>query len=89
MIYIHLYNLKLDCPSKHDDNRMHILDLKVWVEKIEERSKIMHEHYTKDFSSKMVISEKSALPMSTKSTVLTQVALHVLLNFSRDLPWGE
>ena len=50
---------------------MPILDLKVLVEKIEERSKIMHEHYTKDFSS-MVISAKSALPMNTKRTVLTQ-----------------
>ena len=79
--------LEVDCPSKHDDNRMPILDLKVWVEKIEERSKIMHEHYTKDVSSKMVINAKSALPMSTKRTVLTQEALRVLLNCSRDLPW--
>ena len=26
--------LEVDCPSKHDDNRMPLLDLKVWVEKI-------------------------------------------------------
>ena len=55
--------LEVDCPSKHYDNCMPIPDLKVLVEKIEERSKIMHEHYTKDVSSKMVINAKSALPM--------------------------
>ena len=79
--------IEVDCPSKHADNRMPILDLKVWVDKTEERSKIMHEHYSKDVSSKMVISAKSALSMNTKRTVLTQEALRVLLNCSRDLPW--
>ena len=29
---IHLsVQLEVDCPSKHDDNRMPILDLNVWV----------------------------------------------------------
>ena len=75
---IHDIQLEVDCPSKHDDTRMPILDLKVWVEKIEERRKIMHKHYTKYVSCKMVISAKSALPISTKRTVLTQEALRVL-----------
>ena len=66
---------------------MPILDLKVWVEKIEEMSKIEHGHYTKDVSFKIVISAKSALPMSTKCTILRQEAFRVLLNCSRDLPW--
>ena len=79
--------LEIDYPTKHADSRMPILDLKVWVEKTGKGSKIIHEHYAKDVSSKMVINANSALPMNVKRTVLTQEALRVLLNCSRDLPW--
>ena len=79
--------VEVDCPSKHDDNRMPLLDLKVWVENKNGRSVIMHEHYAKNVSSKMVINANSALPMNTKRTVLAQEGLRILLNCSRDLPW--
>ena len=79
--------VEIDCPSKHSDKRMPLLDIKVWVEKNGDRRKIMHEHYAKDVSSKMVINAKSALPMNTKRTVLVQEGLRILLNCSRDLPW--
>ena len=51
---------EIDCPSKHKDKRMPLLDLKTWVEKDGNRSKIIHEHYAKDVSSKMVINAKLA-----------------------------
>ena len=79
--------VEIDCPSKHSDKSMPLLDIKVWVEKNGDRRKIMHEHYAKDVSSKMVINAKSALPMNTKRTVLVQEGLRILLNCSRDLPW--
>ena len=66
---------------------MPLLDLKTWVEKDGNRSQIMHEHYAKDVSSKMVINAKSALPMSSKHTFLVQEGLCILLNCSRDLQW--
>ena len=78
--------LEYDCPSMHDDGKMPILDLKVWVN---ETNVIKHEFYAKDVSSKSVIHRNSALPDTVKRTVLSQEALRRLLNCSRDLPWNE
>ena len=79
--------VKADCPSNHDDNRMPHLELKVWIDNKNGRSMIMHEHYAKNVSSKMIINTNSAFPMKTKRTVLAQEGLRILLNCSRDLPW--
>ena len=78
--------LEYDCPSKYDDNKMPILDLKVWVN---EENVIMHEFYAKDVSSKAVVHCKSALPENVKRTVLSQEGLRRLLNCSRQIPWDE
>ena len=74
--------LEVDFPSNHEDGKMPILDLKVWIEKHEAHAMIMHEFYSKEVSSKNVINAKSAIPWSTKRTVLTQEILRVLLNCS-------
>ena len=79
--------LEVDYPSKHEDEKMPILDLKCWVEKRGEVSEIVHEHYMKDVSSKLLTHAESAMPWATKRTILTQDALRILLNCSRDLPW--
>ena len=76
--------LEYDCASLHDDKKMPILDLKVWVN---ETNHIMHEFYAKDVSSKSVTHHDSALPDDVKMTVLTQEGLRRLLNCSRTLPW--
>ena len=47
----------------------------------------MLKHYMKDVSSRSVLSSESSLIWNTKRTVLTQEALMVMLNCSRDLPW--
>ena len=79
--------LEVEFPSNHEDGKMPILDLKIWIEKHETHAMIMHEFYSKEVSSKNVINVKSAIPWSTKRTVLTQEALRVLLNCSKRLPW--
>ena len=48
---------------------------------------VLHEFYSKDVASKCVINARSALAWSCKRTVLTQEALRILLNCSRELPW--
>ena len=78
--------LEYDCPSRYDDNKMPILDLKVWVN---EENVIMHEFYAKDVSSKAVVHCDSALPENVKRTVLSQEGLRRLLNCSRQIPWDE
>ncbi|PFX15321.1 Transposon Ty3-G Gag-Pol polyprotein [Stylophora pistillata] len=89
--------LEIDYPSKHQDGKLPILDLKVWMEtKGEETDRqdekasasvIMYEFYSKSMASKTVIHARSAVSWSTKRTVLTQEVLRVLLNCSRLLPW--
>ena len=64
--------IAVDYPSRHEDNLMPILDLKVF--------------YAKEVSSKMMLSSRSALPMKVKRTVLTQEVLRVLLNCNPKMP---
>ena len=71
--------LEYDCPSLHDDGKMPILDLKVWVN---ESDIITREFYAKAVSSKSVIHSSSALPDNVKRTVLSQENLRRLLNCS-------
>ena len=81
--------VEVDFPSIHVERSIPILDLRVWVEKKADSSSylIMHEYYMKSVSSKAVINARSAVPFSMKRTVLTQEALRILLNCSRELPW--
>ena len=65
------------------------LDLKVSVQKVDGVSKIVHEFYSKDVSSKAVVNARSALSWKQKRTVLTQEVLRVILNCSSDVPWVD
>ena len=77
-----------DYPSKHQDKKVPILDLKVWLEDHEGNKKIVHEFYHKDLASKAVVNSRSAMPKQTMRTILTQEVLRVLRNCSRYLPWN-
>ncbi|CAH3180159.1 unnamed protein product, partial [Porites lobata] len=87
--------IEVDYPSRHEDNLMPILDLKMWIHR---KNVIMngedctvnvvsHEFYAKEVSSKMMLSSRSALPMKVKRTVLTQEVLRVLLSCNPEIPW--
>ena len=80
--------LETDCSSMHEDNKLPILDVKMWIEKgIHDINVILHEYYQKEVSSKSVIDARSSLPWSAKRTILTQEVLRVLLRCSTELPW--
>ena len=83
--------LTADVPSKHQDNKVPILDLKCWTEEIEQNGHkkymILHEHYIKDVSSKAVIHRESALSLSSKRTILTQECLRIMMNCSTNIGW--
>ena len=81
--------LEIDYPSNHSDKKMPSLDLKVWVETKEGETRIIHEYYAKDVSSKAVVHAKSALAWKAKRSILTQEVLRVLLNCSPDVPWVD
>lgn len=88
--------LEVDCPSRHVDGKIPILDLKLWIERRRrvgddgqdrDMQFVLHEFYYKDVASSSVINARSALPWSWKRTILTQEVLRILLNCSRELPW--
>ena len=66
-----------DCPSKHENVKMPVLDLEVWPAQEldpltrEMTVRIMHEHYSKEVASKAVVHADSALPWKTKRTIHT------------------
>ena len=79
--------LETDCPSNHNDNKLPILDLKVWLEERNGKHFIMHEFYQKEVSSMAIINARSALAWKTKRTILVQETLRILRNCNKDLPW--
>ena len=81
--------LETDCPSNHQDRKLPILDLKVWLQETNGRQKIMHKFYQKKVSSVAVISAQSTLPWKTKRTILVQDTIRILRNCHKDLPWEE
>ena len=78
--------LEVDYPTNHEDGKVPILDLKIWVN---DEGVVLYEHYMKPISSRFTVHERSAITMSTKRQILTQDALRVLLNCSESLPWLE
>lgn len=59
--------MKVDCPSRHKDRRMPILDLKVWIEKSDQGDQqrqqvVLHEFYYKELESRSKVNARSTLP---------------------------
>ena len=81
--------LEIDYPSKRNDEKIPILDLKLWISETEDGTKILYEHYEKEIASKAVINAKSSMPMQTKRTVLTQEILRILTHCSKYLTWEK
>ena len=85
--------LTTDVPSKHNDNKVPILDIKCWIENVVTNTgtayMILHEHYIKDVSSKMVLHRDSAMSINSKRTILTQECLRILLNCNEHIGWDK
>ena len=80
-------------PSNYEDEKLPILDLKVWMGDVETelgtKRKIVHKHYVKSIANKYVIDQRSAMSMQSKRRILTQMCLRVFLNNSKHLSWEE
>ena len=88
--YIHpSIKLTNDYPSIHEDGKVPMLDVKMWIETVEGRRVVLYEHYEKEMATKAVVNAKSALPMQTKRTVLTQEMLRRLLHCSKKPSMGK
>ena len=75
--------LTTDYPSKNPDNKIPILNLKVWTELNEEsRTTVIYEHYRKEVSTKYTVHSRSAIGMKQKRSILTQELLTIMTNCS-------
>ena len=78
--------MESDCPSQNSDNKMPILDMKVWDDC---DNRIVYKHYEKTVSSKQILSARSAQSSACKRSVHVQEMVRRILNTSTRLEWDE
>ncbi len=70
-----------DIPSNYQDERLPILDLKVWIGEINERMcKVITSHYIKDVSTRAVINERSSHSINMKINVMVNSFFFLYVN---------
>ena len=78
--------MEIDYPSANPDKKLPILDIKVWIQMVENKRQILYEHYRKEVSTKTTIIARSATPMTQKRTILSQELLTIMTHCSPNLP---
>ena len=79
-----------DFLTNYPENRLPILDLKVWIEEVQPGvHKIITSHYIKDVSTRAVISSRSSHPHEMKVKVMTNEIMRILRNCNEYCPWEE
>ena len=76
-------SIQLECKyrSMHGDNKLPLLDVKMWITTLEGKgTQLMHEYYQNKVASRSVVHAR---------TVLTQEVLRILLRCSWDLQWTD
>ena len=73
-----------DTPSKNNDGKLPILEMKVWTDS---DGILLYQHYEKPVSSKTVLNARSAHSAACKRSVHTQEVIRRLLNCSHRLSW--
>ena len=83
----------IDYPSNHPDNRLPVLDIAQWIGEIdvngESQKKILHSHFMKEMSNRLVIRKDSALCMRSKLNILVTDLVRVMRNVSTYCPTEE
>ena len=71
-----------DLPENHQEKKLPVLDLKVWLSETDE---LLYEFYEKPTKNKKIILATSAINWHQKRTILTQEAIRRLKNTSESL----
>ena len=79
----------VDHPSNNSDNKMPVLDLKMWIQDTPEGPQVMHTFYKKVVSSPFTILKRSAMGAGTKRNTMFQEGWRRINNISPNLPWSE
>ena len=85
-------NIKVttDIPCNHDDRRLPLLDIKVWIgESRTGEIKVMHTHYIKEVSTRSVINAQSSHGDRAKYNVMVNEVGRILKNCSVHLDWKD
>ena len=77
--------MEASVPSDYMENKLPLLNCKVWLEKTEDGQQIRYEHYEKPMASILEIQEESAMPGKIKRATLVQGGITRLLNTSIEL----
>ena len=80
----------VDCGYNYVDGRLPSLDLVVWNGRGNDgKRRIMHSHYIKKVSSRLVMEQRSAHGENTKRNVMVNELCRIMKNCSVYLPWDE
>ena len=86
-----MIQLEEDFLSKNVDKKLPILDLKVWVRKVEVENgrtcKLFYHYYRKPIANWLLMPAMSAMPIAVVHTALTQYVLRILRNTKLELEW--
>ena len=85
-------NLKVtvDAPFNHEDEKQPMLDVKIWIGKSKDGiTKVLHQHYIKEVSSRALINANSAHSDNMKKNVMINEIVRILKNCSVHLQWDE
>ena len=74
-----------DVPSNYDDNKVPMLDTKVWIE--DESNLVFFEFYEKPTKNRFVISKSSAMSVKKKIEILSQETFRRLHNTKQEIKW--
>ena len=78
--------MELDTCENHEDHKLPILDMKVWIDS---DGDAVYQHFEKPVSSKLVISSRSAHANSCKRSVHISELVRRMTNTSRKLDWND
>ena len=83
-----MIQMTVDFPSKYEDDKVPMLDVKVWLNEKDE-NKIYYTFYEKPTKSPFVVSKSSAMPIAKKIECLGQEVFRRLHNMKRELDVEE
>ena len=63
---------EFDTPSSHENERLPVLDLNIWLDGKDNTNKIKHSFYQREMTNKSVILAPSATPINMKKAILTE-----------------
>ena len=79
-----------DYSKCYEDGKLPMLDIKVWIGMNNEGDyKILHSHYIKEVTSRMLIHARSAHDPKMKFNVCVNEAIRIIKNCSVHLEWEE